>query len=190
VPLHRQTRFSALRLSTEDAGVAPGTYLVHLRVATWNGLRPLHEVWTATVDVDTQRVVADLGGRVMAAVASGTVQPARFDRSVDLDAAVQVSDEALMARHQASQATMIAENEAFLAARRLSVEQVHQRRLAALQTKIDTLLANGRAKKLPRFQGQQRRADERYAALMVDIDRRSTAMLGTEDLAVCVVEVR
>jgi hypothetical protein len=85
---------------------------------------------------------------------------------------------------------MIAENEAFPAARRLSVAQVHQRRLASLQTRTDTLLASGGPKMVPRFQDHQRRADERYATLMTDIDKRSTAMLGTEDLAVCVVEVR
>ncbi|MEU9824138.1 DEAD/DEAH box helicase [Micromonospora chersina] len=189
VPGHRQTRFSAISLSAKDAGVTSGTYLVHLCIANWNGVRPLHEIWTATVDVENLRVAPDLGGRLMAAVAAGNLQPAWFDGSIDLRPAIEVSNDLLVQRHLQSEKTMTAENEAFLAARRLSVEQVHLRRTQALESRIATLRARGRDRMVPLFEAQRKREDGRYASLLQDITARSTAMLSTEDLAVCVVEV-
>ena len=54
-------------------------YLVQLCVAHWDGIRPLHEVWTATVDIDTARLVPDLGDRLMAALASGRLRTGAHD---------------------------------------------------------------------------------------------------------------
>ncbi|MFV2124840.1 DEAD/DEAH box helicase [Micromonospora sp. LOL_013] len=190
VPGHRQTRFSAISMSAHETTVAPGTYLVHMRVATWNGVRPLHEVWTATVNVRTLQVVADLGDRLMAAVAAGNLQPAWFDGAVDLRPALDVSGDLLIQRQIRSEKTLAAENEAFLASRRLSVEQVHQRRTQALESRISTLRARGRERMVPLFEAQQQREDNRYAGLLQDLTARSSAMLSTEDLAVCVVEVQ
>ncbi|WP_434742731.1 DEAD/DEAH box helicase [Micromonospora sp. SH-82] len=190
VPGHRQTRFSAVAMSAREAGVAPGIYLVHLCIATWNGLRPLHEVWTVTVDARTLKVAPDLGDGLMAAVAAGDLRPAWFDGSVDLRPALDVSTDLLVQKQIRSQNTLAAENEAFLASRRLSVEQVHQRRTESLESRIATLRARGRHRMVPLFEAQQQREDNRHAGLLQDITARSTAMLSTEDLAVCVVEVQ
>ncbi|MEV6695328.1 helicase-related protein [Micromonospora sp. NPDC051196] len=190
VPGHRQTRFSAITMSAQEAGTAPGTYLVHLCIATWNGIRPLHEVWTVTVDARTLQVAPDLGDRLMAAVAAGNLKPAWFDGSVDLQPALEMTSDQVVRRHLHSQDRLAAENAAFLASRRLSIEQVHQRRIQALESRIATLRARGRDRVVPLFQAQQQREDNRYAGLLQDITARSTAMLSTEDLAVCVVEVQ
>lgn len=190
VPGHRQTRFSAITMPAHDAAVAPGTYLVHLRVANWNGVRPLHEVWTVTVDARTLQPATDLGDRLMAAVAAGSLRPAWFDGAIDLHPALSVSNDLLLQRQIRIRDTLTAENEAFLASRRLSVEQVHQRRTQALESRIATLRTRGRERMVPLFEAQQQREDNRFAGLLQDISARSTAMLSTEDLAVCVVEVR
>ncbi|SBT68532.1 hypothetical protein GA0070622_5636 [Micromonospora sediminicola] len=170
--------------------MAPGTYLVHLRVANWNGVRPLHEVWTVTVHTRTLQVAPDLGDRLMAAVAAGNLQAAWFDGAIDLRPALSVSNDLLLQRQIRSRNALAAENEAFLASRRLSVEQVHQRRTQALESRIATLRARGRERMVPLFEAQQQREDNRYAGLLQDIMARSTAMLSTEDLAVCVREVQ
>jgi hypothetical protein len=189
VPGYRQSRFSAISMTPDEAGVPAGTYLVQLCVAHWDGIRPLHEVWTVTVDAATSRLASDVGDRLMAAVASGRLRSARYNGMHDLRPAVSVASDALAERHFATEQRMRAENDAFLATRRLSADQVHLRRIDSIQDRINTLKARGRTKMVPLFEAQLRREDARHAAFVQDIASKSAPMLTTEDLAVCVVEV-
>lgn len=189
VPGHRQSRFSAVSMTSDEATMAPGLYLVQLCVAHWDGIRPLHEVWTATVDIDTARLVPDLGGRLMAALASGRLRTGAHDAGRDLQQLVSVASDALLARLISREGQMQAENEAFMATRRLSADQVHQRRIDSIDERINTLRSRGRERMVPLFLAQLRRENARYASFTQDIATKSHATLTTEDLAVCIVEV-
>jgi hypothetical protein len=190
VPGHRQTRFSVVSMTEDEADVPHGCYLVHLCVAHWYGIRPLHEVWTESVDVASGRLVSGLGDRMMAMLAAGSLKPGHHDAGLELQPALSVASDALVARQVARQRELRAENEAFLTTRRISIEQVHQRRIDSINQRIETLHRRGKARMIPLFEAQRRREDLRYAASSQDIAQASQAMLTTEDLAVCLVEVR
>lgn len=189
VPGHRRSRFSVVGMTSEEAAITAGVYLVQLCVAHWDGIRPLHEVWTATVDVDTARLVPDLGDRLMATLASGRLRTGVADAGRDLQRVVSVASDALLTRLISREEKMQGENEAFMATRRLSAEQVHQRRIDSISERIDTLESRGRQRMVPLFLAQRHREKDRYAAFTRDIESRSFATLTTEDLAVCIVEV-
>lgn len=189
VPGHRQSRFSLVTMEREEAQAAAGVYLVHLCVAHWDGVRPLHEVWTATVDVATGRLVPDLGDRLMAALASGRLRSGVHASGKDLQQVVSVASGALMTRLISREQELQAENEAFMATRQLSAEQVHSRRVESINERITTLRARGRENMVPLFLAQLRRENARYAAFTQGLTSSSHATLTTEDLAVCIVEV-
>lgn len=190
VPGHRQSRFTVLSVPAVDSELSPGLYLVQLCVAHWDGVRPLHEIWSTTVNVETSRPVPDLGDRIMSAVASGTLVSGRPEGAHDLRRALSVSSDALLSRQVSRGDEMQAENEAFMATRRLSAEQVHQRRIDSINERINTLRVRGRDKMVPLFMAQLRRENARYEASAQEIIASSQATLTTEDLAVCLVEVR
>lgn len=190
VPGHRQSRFSVVRMNTDETTASPGLYLVQLCVAHWNGIRPLHEVWTATVDVETARLVPDIGDHLLAALASGRLRTGGKDAGRDLQPAVSVTSDALLARLISREEEMQAENEAFMATRRLTAEQVHQRRIDSINERINTLRLRRRERMIPLFLAQLRRENARYASFIRDLAAKSRATLTTEDLAVCLMEVR
>ena len=189
VPGHRQSRFTVVSMPRAAAGAPAGTYLIQLCVAHWDGVRPLHEVWTATVDVATEQLVPDLGDRVMAAVASGNLTSGSFDPAVDLRPILSVASDALTTRLIQREQDMQAENTAFMATRRVSAEQVHTRRVESINDRITTLRSRGRDHMVPLFVAQLRRENTRYEGYTEEIDSRSHAILATEELAVCLVEV-
>lgn len=189
VPGHRQSRFSVVSMTTAESGAAPGFYLVQLGSARWNGVRPLHEVWTATVDAESGKLMPDLGDRLMAALASGSLRTGARDTGRDLQRAVMAASEALDSRFVCREEELTAENDAFMATRRLSAEQVHQRRIDAINVRINTLRDRDREDMVPLFLAQLRRQEDRHAAFTRDIATRSHADLAMEPLAVCLVEV-
>ncbi|WP_344133758.1 DEAD/DEAH box helicase [Pedococcus bigeumensis] len=189
VPGHRQSRFSSVVMSRREAGVPVGRYLVQLCVAHWDGIRPLHEVWTATADAVTGGLVPDLGDRLMGALALGRLSSGGLPGDLDLQAAVSATADALLGRLIAREGEMQSENTAFMATRRLSAEQVHARRIDSINDRINTLRLRGRYRMIPLFDAQLRRERARFASFNDDMNVKSHAALTTEDLAVCLVEV-
>lgn len=189
VPSHRQSRYSVLHLSQDDTAAAPGTYVVHLCEATWDGVRPLHEVWTSTVEVHTAQPAPDLGGSVMAAVAAGRLREGRrtiADIGRALDVAIRERDIRIQERGEVLQR----ENAAFAGARRAGAVEAHERRMATHRLRIETLKERGRSPSVVRMQeAQARHQTDRHARLLRDLERQAQAGLQTKDLAVCVVEV-
>ena len=189
VPSHRQSRYSVVHLSQNETTVASGTYLVLLCEATWDGVRPLHEVWTQTIDIGTNQPAPDLGGSVLAAVAAGRLQdgrhlPAGLGRA--LDEAIRERDQRI---HDRS-ASLQRENAAFAAARREGAEQAHQRRISSLRKRVESLIDGGKSESVVRMQTAQiTKQGERHRQLLSELERQAQASLQTRDLAVCVVEV-
>lgn len=188
VPGHRQSRFASIRLDSAD-GYDPGTYLVHLSVATWDGVRPSRQIWSRTVDLHTGNLTADLGDRVLAAVAAGRLaQGGRTSLNLDVGirSAIAARDQMQIERNIDLQQ----ENSAFVDARRLGAQQAHERRMASHRQAKETLLANRRQDSLIRARDALiEREIRRHDEFLADLDRRSGATLSTEDLAVCIVEV-
>lgn len=189
VPSHRQSRFSLVRLTREGAPVGPGTYLVLLCEATWDGVRPLHEVWTQTVDVRNCHPAPDLGDSVLAAVAAGQLDDSQH-RPADLGRALDVALRERDQRIHDRSASLQRENAAFAAARREGAEQAHRRRLSTLRQRIETLQERGKSQSVLRMQAAQvDKQGERHRRLLNELERQAQASLQTRDLAVCVVEV-
>lgn len=189
VPGHRQTRFASVAMAARDAGLPPGSYLVLLRVAHWDGVRPLHEVWTSTVDLGTKTTVTGLGEAVMAQLASGQIRGSADHVVEGLTDAVAIASDELLVRQILRSDEQQAENRAFMETRRLSIQQVHDRRVEAIQERIHTLRSKGKGRAVPLFEAQLHRANLRFEAQLHDVDRRGEANMHTEDLAVCLVEV-
>ena len=189
VPGHRQTRYSSLAMSPREARLLAGTYLVQLSVAHWDGIRPLHEVWTAAADAHTGRPVSDLGDRVMALLAQGSLRSSTSIGDGDLDAALASTEAALLARFDGREQELQAENRAFMETRLVGARQVHDRRIESIRERIATLQVRGRDRMIPLFQAQLRRENERHAVTEQELAIRAEATLTLENLAVCVVKV-
>lgn len=189
-PGYRQGRYTLLRMTPEDAGVPAGTYLTLLSEVKWTGLRPFHEVWSSSVDADTLNNAGEgLGAAVMKGLAEGTLRAGPLLTYPSLSSAVEEAIVNLQIRVQNRQATLAAENEAFLQTRRTSFEEVHKRRIAHLHSTLQTNRAKGNTRVLRANEGKIRKAEERYRAQLADLDNRRDATLEPEDLAVCIVEV-
>lgn len=191
VPAHRRSRFSTVRIPVDAVAIPRGTYLVHFCVATWDGVRPLHEIWTTTVDVATCRPADDLGPQVLASVAQGTLEDTRDTfQSADLRRALDVAINIRDVRFDQRGQDLQRENQAFADARKVGAQQSHERRLAVQRQRVETLRARQRGHSVIRMQEAQiRRQEERHARLLHDLEVHARASLKTEDLAVCVVEV-
>lgn len=189
VPSHRQSRFSILHLPQKEAAAGPGTYLVHLCQATWDGVRPLNEVWTTTVNAHTAQPAPDLGGNVMAAVAAGRLRDGQrtfADVGRALDTAIGQRDQRIHDRD----AMLQRENAAFANARRAGAEEAHERRMASHRQRIATSVERAHGPSVVRMhEAQARNQAERHARLLRKLDQRAQASLQTENLAVCIVEV-
>ena len=96
-----------------------GTYLVQLSVAHWDGIRPLHEVWTAAADARTGSPVPDVGDRVMSLLAQGKLRSGMPTVDGELDSALASTDADLMARFADRERVLQAENHAFMETRRV-----------------------------------------------------------------------
>lgn len=190
MPGHRQARLGAIRLDAREAGVPAGAYLCLLTVARWDGVRPLHEVWSASVDLeDLQPVPQALGEAVMAGVAAGTLRSARIEAGLRLDTAVRVAARQIARRRIEREEQLLEENAAIAATREESLREGHERRRANLSRQVQTLAEKGNSRMLPAARGRLRREDEKYAQRSSELAQSTAATLGTSDLAVCLVEV-
>ncbi len=190
-PGYRQGRYTVVHMVAADAGVRTGSYLTLLSVVKWSGLRPFNEVWSSSIDLDTLNDAGDaVGTAVMRALAEGNLQAADATAHGGLEDAVEEAILNLQVRVQNRQATLTAENEAFLQTRRASFREVHERRVTHLRQTLATNLARGNRRVIRASEGKLRKAEERLAAQLADLDNSRAASLEPEDLAVCVVEVR
>ncbi|MGY0537982.1 DEAD/DEAH box helicase [Nocardioides sp. YJ-D4] len=189
-PGYRQARFTTLRMSPEQAGTGPGTYLTLLSVARWNGLRPFNEIWTASVDVDLLIDVGEtIGAAVMRSLAEGTLRAGPYRDYDDLPDAADEAQVVLQLRSQDRETALVAENDAFIQTRRASIQDVHHRRMKHITRTLETNIERGNQRGIRLNQAKARKAEERLAAQTAELDKTRSATLTTEDLAVCVVEV-
>ena len=190
VPGHRQGRLAKLRVPLNRVDLPEGDYLTLLSVAKWNGVRPLHEVWSSSVDLGSLTLAPErLGEAVMAQLAEGNLTGSSHEFHQNLEEAVELAARDLATRTLVREDELMAENDAIADTRKASLRQVHERRMAVLEQQIRTLLMGGHYRVLPAAQGQLKREQQRYETRSQELVDRHAAMLGTSDLAVCLVEV-
>lgn len=190
-PGHRHGRFTLLRMTPESARVPEGTYLVLLAVVHWNGVRPLHEVWSSSVDLKGLSDVGDwLGMAIMKELATASYEAGSQRDYPKLVDAVDLATTYLEARVARRRLELTQENDAFIQTRRVSFQDVHTRRLRSLENTLRTNRDRDRTRAIPLTEARIRKEKDRAANQLAALDSARTPSLTTDDLAVCVVEVR
>ncbi|WP_436679695.1 DEAD/DEAH box helicase [Micromonospora sp. URMC 105] len=189
IPGHRQARFASLRITGDPDKVAPGAYVVVLATAATASPRG-DEIWGAAV-TDAGRNAGD--GPVdalLAALAEGKLVDAPLPTIDRLPRLAERATDRLHLRHLDEQARRDGEFAALQEARIITVTAQHQRKLATIRKRIETALSRGRGHSaVAGFRGQERRAKEKFAALLEDIRTASQPEIRLEPLAACVVQI-
>ncbi len=189
-PGHRHGRFTLLRMSPATAGVPAGIYLSLLAVVHWNGVRPIHEVWSSSIDLRKLSDVGDsLGSAIMKELATASYQAGPLREHPNLVEAVDLATMNLEARVATRRAELAQENHAFIETRRASFKDVHERRLKVIDKRLQTLIERNRTKMIPLAEGKRRKEVARFEGQLSALDGAAAPSLTTDDLAVCVVEV-
>lgn len=189
-PGHRHGRFTLLRMSPTIAGVPAGIYLSLLAVVHWNGVRPIHEVWSSSIDLKKlSDVGASLGSAIMKELATASYQAGPLRDHPNLVEAVDLATMNLEARVATRRAELAQENNAFIETRRASFKDVHERRLKIIDKRLQTLLERNRTKMIPLAEGKRRKEVARFEGQLAALEGAAAPSLTTDDLAVCVVEV-
>lgn len=188
MPGHRQARFASLRIPKTDEA-EPGRYLVVVTHAI-GASRGGDELWGAAVD-DGGRIVGEApANALLAALAAGRMQEGEDDLPLDLQRLARRTTDSLLKRQQDEQVRRDTHDAALIESRKRVLAEQHERRLAGIQRRLDTLLRNERGQNILRMnQGQRRRADEHFTALLAELDASAGATIRLEHLAVCWVEV-
>lgn len=189
-PGHRHGRFTALRMTSSQAGVPAGSYLSLLAVVHWTGIRPIHEVWSSNVNLrDLSDAGEALGTAIMKDLATASYRQARVRGLDNLKEAVELATLSLEARVAHRRMELTQENDAFIATRRASFKEVHERRLRAVEQRLRTLVDRNQTRMIPAAEGRLRKEVARYEAQCASLASAASPSLTTDDLAVCVVEV-
>ncbi|KRA37877.1 MULTISPECIES: DEAD/DEAH box helicase [unclassified Nocardioides] len=189
-PGHRHGRYTSLSMSSSDAGVPPGRYLSLLTLVTWDGLRPLHEVWTSTIDLGTLADAGtDPGLAVMRGLARGDLCSGALRPWPGASEAVEMATFHLEGNIAVRRVELEAENSAFIETRRRSFVQVNQRRLHTLTETLRVHGERGNKKAIPLTEARIRKQRDRHAAQLARLDATATPQLTSQDLAVCVIDV-
>jgi superfamily II DNA or RNA helicase len=188
VPGHRQARFALARIPRIE-GVQPGRYLVVVTHAI-GASRGGDELWGAAVD-DTGRVVGEApANALLAALAAGRIDEDEGDVPVDVQRLARRATDSLLQRQQREQDRRDSQAAALAESRRRVLTEQHERRVAGIRRRLDTLMKNERGQNILRMnEGQRRRADEHFSALMAELDASAASTIRLEHLAVCWLEV-
>jgi len=190
-PGHRQGRFTLLEMDTDTAGLPEGSYLSMLAVVSWNGIRPLHEVWSSSINLaDCSDAGDSLGLAIMKELAEASYRAAPKHEHSGLAEAVELATMNLDFRAANRRSELTQENDAFIATRRLSFEDVHERRLRQLHALRRTHEERGNMRALKLTDARIAKEQTRLASQIAALDMARAPSLTTIDLAVCVVEVR
>ena len=84
---------------------------------------------------------------------------------------------------------MAAENTALAEARRISIRETHERKLAQIRGRIRTLQIEGKPKMIPLFESQMRVQEHKLAKAEQELDEASVGSMSIESVAVCILEI-
>ena len=186
-PSSGQTRFGALGIETAD--IEAGEYLILVAIARWSGVRPAAELWTAATDRVGRSIGPAPGDALLAALAEAALKPPRRHVNGWEDRHVLVCRSELESRHIAEDKRRRAENERMISARRISIEESFDRKVANVDKRIRTLRAEGKPATIHMFESQRRMNDYRRSQALHRLDEARAGSLELEYVALCAVEV-
>ncbi|MEO3821257.1 helicase-related protein [Plantactinospora sp. B24E8] len=189
IPGHRQARFASLRISGAPDEVAPGSYVVVLATAATASPRG-DEIWGAAVTATGRDAGDGPVDALLAALAEGRLVDEPMPSISRLPTLAERAMDRLHLRHITEQGRRDGEFEALQEARILTVSAQHERKLAAIRKRMETARSRGRGpRSIELFKSQERRAKERFIALLESIRTAGQPEIRLEPLAACVVTI-
>ncbi len=186
VPGVSQCRYGSARIRSRD--LDPGTYTILVGVARWNGVRPASEFWTSAVDAAGEPLGNGPGDALLAVLAAAglgmTDGPAPATDGALADCQRQLDrwlDDETERR--------VAENRTLAEARRLSLRESHDRKIAQIRQGIATLQESGNPGMIPLFESRIRAQEHRLGRDEQALEEASKGSMDLEYVAVCLLEV-
>jgi len=186
-PSTARCRFGSVSMAMSD--IDPGFYLVIVGVAHWSGVRSATEFWTAAADSSGYASGERPGDLVLAALAEARLAPASTQTPSWSARALRECQRQLDRRLDDEGRRRDEENRALASARRISLAETHNRKLAQIRVRIDTLRREGKPATIPLFESQIRNQEHLYRKAEQDLEDLSIGSMDLEYVAVCVVEV-
>jgi hypothetical protein len=189
VPGASQARFAHLSITTEAA--PSGRYLVLVAISRWIGLRTSIEFWTSAVSLDDAAAAPEhVGLGVLAALAEGQLGASEVSVNGDaLEAAVRMAQRQLRRRQAETEERYVAENQALVDTRRISLRETHDRKVDVIERRIATLQSKGNSSVIHLQEAQLRNQERLLREAESRLDAAMTGSLDLEHVAACVVSV-
>ncbi|MCQ3808885.1 MAG: hypothetical protein KTV16_16695, partial [Acidimicrobiia bacterium] len=196
VPGSSQARFAHIRINS--ASVTPGSYFVLVALARWVGLQPSAEFWTAAVDLDTGILTDEpVGSAVLAALAESQLEEHQTGTDVDVDVQLDVdldvhlgeAERSIWKRYDEELRRRQAMNTALVESRRISLQETHDRKVAQIDRRIETLRERGSTGVIHLHEAQRSNQDRLLWEAVERLDRSRKGHMDIETIAVCGVEV-
>lgn len=190
LPEFQQERFSSVRVVTEDVAAPCGSYLLQLAVAEWKGIRPGREIWGSAVDKHGDPAPEGVVNALLAALASGSLQPPGARSNVPHAASLVSRTTSLLHTRQVVESEERAhEARALLQSRIESVNSQHERKIESLRDRVDTSRARQQAQAVKMFEGQIQSATIRHRQLMEQLANSQEGGISVTPLAICEIEI-
>ncbi|MDQ0924564.1 superfamily II DNA or RNA helicase [Pseudarthrobacter sp. W1I19] len=181
---HHVPRFSMLQADATDE-CRPGTYIVAFAAAEWRGLRPTHELWTASINLDTGEQMDDsVGGLLFSALAQGRLREGTASLHPEAGILSTASMETLRQRRHEIEFDRQKENEALVLEREMRAKQVFKNHRISVLNRMAQAPSMRKA-----FQGQLTRGENRFNDSMARISTSRQTSLSLQELAVAQFEV-
>ena len=184
----RRTRYGAASL--RSVAVAPCHYLVLVGIATWSGLGPAAELWTATCDIAEEPASDDVGAELLTALAEAELEPTASEPPSWGRGHVGTCINQLLAKQAREQRRREQDNAANVEARRVSLQDSHKRKVANLRSRIEALRQEGKKEAVQLFESQLRNQERRLLEAEHELQKRQSGSLSLEHVALCSLEVR
>jgi ERCC4-related helicase len=189
VPGHRQARFASLRVTASAKDVVPGLYVAVLAKAV-AASRGGDEIWGCAVTQDGRSAGEGPVNALLAALAEGRLIDEPLPSIDRLETLADRALNQLHLRHVHEQAKRDSEFDALNDSRRITFEEQHRRRAEAIKNRIDTAQSRGRGdRSIELFRSQLRRANEKHARLIAELDGQTQPEIRLEPLAACVLRI-
>ena len=183
-----RNRYGAASLRSD--AVAPGPYLVLVGIATWSGLGPAAELWTAACDIAEEPASDDVGAELLTALAEAELEPAANEPPSWGRGHVGTCINQLLAKQAREQRRREQDNAAHVEARRVSRQDSHKRKVANLRSRIESLRQEGKKEAVQLFESQLCNQERRLQEAEHELQKRQSGSLSLEHVALCSIEVR
>jgi hypothetical protein len=189
VPGHRQARFASLQVNALEKNVGPGIYVAVLAKAV-SASRAGDEIWGCAVTLDGRSAGDGPVNALLAALAEGRLIDEPLPAIDRLETLAERAVNQLDLRHVREQSKRDSEFDALKDSRRITFEDQHRRRVEAIENRIETAQSRGRGdRSIDLFRSQLRRAEEKNARLISELEAQTQPEIRLEALAACVLHI-